>query len=119
MILGCKIVYFAVRELSMAAEKRSKRSKLEPTEVQFAPFVKICIFQTCFVKCFLSFFVTFFNTETANIHSPEWNTRHGKVESCRYLRLHIFPTGSYVATPGGCRVALQTGKSGTGKEKDT
>ena len=119
MSFGSYIPHLTERILSMCTEQRAECAKLIPTCIQFTPFLIVRILFSGLIEFLLSVFIAFFYAESANVHRPVRNTADCKIQSGRNLRLHIFPTGSDIATPCCGRITLQSGKSRTGQQEYT
>ena len=119
MSFGSNVPYLTERILTMSTEQRAESTKLIPTGIQFTPFLIIRIFPSCHIICCLTSHITVFHTETTNIHCPIRNTADGKIQACRNLSFHVFPTSSNIAAPCSGRIALQACKSRTGQKEHT
>ena len=119
MSFGSYIPHLTERILSMCTEQRTECAKLIPTRIQLTPFLIVRILFSGPVEFLLSVLIAFFYTESANVHCPVRNTADCKIQSGRNLCLHIFPTGSDIATPRCGRITLQSGKSRTSQQEYT
>ena len=119
MTFGSDFPYFTERILSVSTIQRTESTELIPTRIQLAPFLIISILFFSFIPLLLSFYIAILYTETTDIHCPIRNTTDSEIQSGGNLRLHIFPASRYITTPSSGRITLQTGKSGTGKQKYT
>ena len=117
MILGGKVPDFTRWPLAMYAEQRDKGAKLAPAGLQLAPLFHVLIFHACLVIKALGLHITILHAETTLVHTPERKSRHRVIQACSHLRTHILPTGSDIATPCGCGIALFTCKTTAGKQE--
>ena len=117
MMIRSNVPDFTKRPLTMSTEQRDEGTELVPTGLQLTPFFQVFVLDTTLVKQLLSCHVTILNAEATLIHSPERNTRHRIVKTCRHLSAHIFPTGTDIATPCCCRETLFTSETTTSQQE--
>ena len=117
MTFGSNLPRLAVRELPVRAEKWAKRAELEPAGIELTPLLEVRIFPRTGVKELLGFDIAVFDAESAYVHGPVRYAADTEVESGAYLGFHVLPSGCDVAAPGGCAVALEAGKSASGKQE--
>ena len=95
----------------MHTEQGNKRTKLAPASLQLTPLLQVLVLHLRAVIELLGCHIAVLHTETALIHTPEGQSRHGVVQTSGHLCPHVFPAGTNIATPCCRRKALFAGKT--------
>ena len=74
MLIGGDVPYLAQWPLTMRAEQWDKGAELVPTSLQLAPLLEVLVLDLGAVVQLLGCHITVLNTESALVHTPEWDT---------------------------------------------